>query len=237
MTSILPHHHIWVYPLYSQRTELLNFVTSLYSDSLRPLNYILGHAEYLEYLLSQGDTLDNLDDKDVQESLEAIRRHSHIAIENWRNVYNYMFLNYGEISLHWQAQHLHEACEMAVAERLTRVSSLTVQLNVSQDLPLIRGNEWLVTLVRCLLYSPIDNYQPKRIIIETNQHVESRLNIQVTWQEVPESLLRMSTFGLFDPGHLSIAKLILEKIFGENLEVEFSGNEIRFRFSLSIWQT
>lgn len=215
--------------------ELLDLVNIWYSDGLRPLNYILG---YIEYLLLQDDVLDSVDDSDVQESLEAIHHYSHIVKENWENVWHYLILSYGDISPQWQAQRLHEVTKMALVERTTSTNTLSVQVNVSQDLPPIRGNEWLVRLVTCFLFSPVDNDQPEHIIIETNQRSESKLIFQVIWQEIPTSLIRMSETRLFYPGnHLSIAKLILEKAFDEKLEVEFSGNEIRFHFSLSIWQS
>lgn len=126
--------------------ELLNLFSIWYSDGLRSLNYILGHAEYL---LLQSDSLNPHNDEHVTESLEDILRYGHLAKDNWQNAWDFLILKYDGISPQWQAQQLDEVINKAISDLATSLKPSTIQVNIPQNLPLIKGNEWVARAVGC----------------------------------------------------------------------------------------
>lgn len=166
--------------------EFLNLFSLWYRDGLRSLNFILGHAAYLT---TQSDGLDN---EHVKQSLEAILHYSHLAKNDWQNAWRFLVLSYGHVSPQWQAQQLHDVINRAISDTIADLSTSTVQIDITQNAPAIRGNQWLIQLVACFLYPPIDNHQPAHVIIEANHHSETALMVQVSWQTMPSSLSMLS---------------------------------------------
>lgn len=94
----------------------------------------------------------------------------------------------------------------------------------------------MARLLTQFLCPRVDQNQPGHITINADQFVKSKLVIKVAWQEIPASWSAMTEDRLFYPGsHLSVAKMIVERIFKEELVTALSENEMKFRFLLPIW--
>lgn len=120
---------------------------------------------------------------------------------------------------------------------LEKRAKLNVAINVPNSLPFILCDHWLAIVFEELLY-------PRRFLgdaypVNVNANVGRNSKIDVTISlngKIPEES-QISEHWFYPGSGLSVAKLILGKMYGEPLEVAFPEKGVVFRFSLPIWTT